>query len=180
MVASPSPEAGQPRYFAVSAPKFVVMSLASFGIYGLYWLYQNWVLERRHTGEDLSPLWRTFFSVIWIYSLLRRIRDTAGAAQVLPIWTASVTAAAYVLLNCALFLPDPYWLGSLLVVVPLVPVQLTVNRLNALLSPETPKNDSYSGKNLVLIVVGVIFYIIVILGMMVPVENESFTQWELA
>ena len=180
MVASPSPEAARPRYFAVSAPKLVVMSLASFGIYGFYWLYQNWALERVHSGEDLSPLWRTFFSVIWIYSLLRRMRDTAGTLQISPNWTAGVTAVAYVLVTCALFLPDPYWLASLLVVIPLVPVQRTVNQVNAHLAPDIPKNDSYSGKNLILIVVGLIFYILVILGMTVPAENDTFTSWVLA
>jgi hypothetical protein len=172
--------ATRPRYFAVSAPKLVVMSLASFGIYSLYWLYENWRLERSHTGEDLSPLWRTFFSVLWIYSLLRRIRDTASGAQILPGWTAGTWAGAYVLITCALFLPDPYWLASLLMVVPLVPVQRTVNQLNAILAPEAPKNDAYSGKNLVLIVVGVIFYFLLILGMMAPPANDTFTSWVLA
>lgn len=173
-------DAARPRYFAVSASKFVVMSLASFGIYGLYWLYENWVLEREHTGEDLSPLWRTFFSVVWIYSLLRRIRETATAAQVPSHWTAGVTTAAYLLITCALFLPDPYQVLSLLVVVPLVPVQRTVNRLNPVLAPAAPKNDTYTGMNVLLIVVGLIFYLLVVIGLMAPVENETLTHWVLA
>jgi hypothetical protein len=156
------------------------MSLASFGIYGFYWLYQNWVLERDHTTEELSPLWRTFFSVLWIYSLLRRIREAAGAAQVAANWTPAITAAAYIIITCCLFLPDPYWLASLLVVVPLVPVQRTVNALNALLAPEAPRNDTYSGKNLVLIIVGVILFLLLVLGMMAPVENDTYTSWVLA
>ena len=170
----------RPRYFAVSASKFVVMSLASFGIYGFYWLYENWALERAHTGEDLSPLWRTFFSVIWIYSLLKRMRETATAAQVPSHWTAAFTTAAYLLITCALFLPDPYQVLSLLVVVPLVPVQRTVNRLNAAVAPAALRNDTYTGRNLVLIVVGVIFYLLVIIGLMAPVDNETLIHWVLA
>jgi hypothetical protein len=180
MVALSSSQATQPRYFPVSPAKLVVMSLASFGIYGFYWLYQNWALERTHTNEELSPFWRTFFSVFWIYSLLRRIREAAGAAQAAPNWTPAITAAAYIIITCGLFLPDPYWLVSLLVVVPLVPVQRTVNALNAVVAPETPKNDAYSGWNVVMIIVGVIFYMLLILGMMVPVPNDSFTSWVLA
>ncbi len=170
----------RPRFFAVSPSKLVVMSLASFGIYGLYWLYQNWVLERSHTNEDLSPLWRTFFSVLWIYSLLRRMGETAAAADVPHNWTAAITAGAYVLISCSLFLPDPYWLASLLVVVPLVPVQRSVNQLNACVAPEAPRNDTYTGKNLVLIVCGVVVFVLVIVGMMAPVENDTFTSWVLA
>lgn len=173
-------DAARPRYFAVSASKFVVMSLASFGIYGFYWLYENWALEQAHTGEDLSPLWRTFFSFIWIYSLLRRMRETATAAQVPSHWTEGLTTAAYLLITCALFLPDPYQVLSLLVVAPLVPVQRTVNRLNAVLAPAAPRNDTYTGWNLVLVVVGLIFYVLVIIGLMVPVDNETLTQWVLA
>jgi hypothetical protein len=180
MVAPSSSQATQPRYFPVSPAKLVVMSLASFGIYGFYWLYQNWVLERAHANEDFSPFWRTFFSPVWIYSLLRRMRDAAGAAQVSPNWTPAITTAAYLIITGALFLPDPYWLASLLVVVPLVPVQRTVNALNAVVAPDAPRNDAYTGKNLVLIVVGVIFYVLLILGMMAPVQNDTFTTWVVA
>lgn len=177
MVAPPSPEAAPPRYFPVSPAKFVVMSLASFGIYGFYWLYQNWALERAHSGEDLSPFWRTFFSVIWIHSLLERVRQAAGAAQMPPAWTPGATTAAYLIISCSLFLPDPYWLASLLVVVPLLPVQRTVNALNAAVAPEVPRNDAYTGKNVVLILVGLIFFLLVILGMMAPAPDDTFTRW---
>jgi hypothetical protein len=180
MVALPPSQSTQPRYFSVSPAKFVVMSLASFGIYGFYWFYRNWVLERAHTNEDLSPFWRTFFAPLWIYSLLRRMRDAAGGAQVAPAWRAEISAVAYIVITCGLFLPDPYWLVSLLVVVPLVPVQRTVNALNAVVAPATSRNDAYSGKNLVLIIVGLIFYVLLILGMMAPAETDTLTTWVVA
>jgi hypothetical protein len=180
MVAPSLPQATPPRYFPVSPAKFVVMSLASFGIYGFYWFYRNWVLERAHTNEELSPFWRTFFAPLWIYSLLRRMREAAAAAQVAPTWRAEISAVGYIVITCGLFLPDPYWLVSLLVVVPLVPVQRTVNALNAVLAPETPKNDAYTGWNVVVIVVGVIFYLLLILGMMAPVPDDTLTRWVVA
>jgi lipopolysaccharide export LptBFGC system permease protein LptF len=62
----------------------------------------------------------------------------------------------------------------------LVPVQRTVNALNAVVAPDAPRNDAYTGKNLVLIVVGVIFYVLLILGMMAPVQNDTFTTWVVA
>jgi hypothetical protein len=99
---------------------------------------------------------------------------------VAPTWRAEISAVGYIVITCGLFLPDPYWLVSLLVVVPLVPVQRTVNALNAVLAPETPKNDAYTGWNVVVIVVGVIFYLLLILGMMAPVPDDTLTRWVVA
>jgi len=173
-------DAARPRYFAVSAPKFVVMSLASFGIYGIYWFYQQWALERAHTNEDLSPFWRTVFAPVWVYALLARVRAGAKAADVPTPWSALITAVAYVLLNLAWALDPPYALVGILGAVPLIPVQVTLNQLNARMAPDAPRNDTYTGWNVVLIVVGILLYVLVIVGLTVPVPNDPYTTWVVA
>ena len=49
-------------YFEVALGKVVVMSLVTFGLYELYWMYQQWKRVKIRTMEDLSPFWRTFFA----------------------------------------------------------------------------------------------------------------------
>ncbi len=173
-------EAPRPRYFPVSAQKLVVMSVASFGIYGIYWFYQQWAVERAHTGEDLSPFWRTVFAPVWIYALLLRVRAGAQATDVSPRWSATTTAAAYIALNLVWLLPLPYALVGVLAAIPLIPVQGTINGLNAGIAPDAPRNDTYTGRNVVLIVVGILLYVLVIVGMTVPIENDSYTSWVVA
>ena len=43
------------RYFPVSPAKFVVLSLLTFGIYGIYWFYKNWRYVRE---RDDSTIWQ--------------------------------------------------------------------------------------------------------------------------
>jgi hypothetical protein len=52
-----------PIFFAVSIPKFIVLSICSIGIYDLYWFYKNWQLVRAREQSDISPFWRAFFGI---------------------------------------------------------------------------------------------------------------------
>src|SRR5688500_2838133 len=61
--------------FNVGTPKLVLMSISTFNFYCVYWLYKNWVAERELSGEAIVPWARALFSVIFIYSLARRVID---------------------------------------------------------------------------------------------------------
>ena len=74
---------------------------------------------------------------------------------------------------CLWRLPDPYWLVSYLSFVPLLPVQSAVNRLNSVAAPDAPRNDSYSGANVVMIVVGGLLLALAIFGTFLPAEAGS-------
>ncbi|MFV3287381.1 hypothetical protein ACNFBR_01440 [Pseudomonas sp. NY11955] len=67
--------AEQPPFFVVSPGKVAVMGFFTFGIYWLYCFYQNWKLHQARTGEQVSPFWRCFFAIFFIYPLLRRVND---------------------------------------------------------------------------------------------------------
>jgi hypothetical protein len=62
-VGTPPIPDGQPIFFPVSPLKLVVMSTVTFGIYELYWFYQNWKLVKHRTRRDIMPFWRAFLRV---------------------------------------------------------------------------------------------------------------------
>lgn len=165
--------ATRPRYFAVAAPKFVVMSACSLGIYELYWFYRNWRAEREHTGESLSPLLRTFFAPVFAYSLFRRIRGSAGEKGVASEWSAGLLALAFFVLLATWRLPDPWWLLSLVSFLPLLPVLETVRRLNAVVAPAAPPNASYSGVNVLVIILGGLLLVGGVIGTFLPEEEPA-------
>jgi len=150
--------------FAVSTSKFVVISLCSLGFYQLYWAYKHWDAQRRRDQEDLSPFWRAFFAPLWGFSLLPRLQRITAVYGAPATWSGSALALAYFLLGIAWRLPDPWWLVSILSFLPLLVVQRSINRLNALVAPDAPRNDSYSGLNVVLIVIGGLVLLLAILG----------------
>jgi hypothetical protein len=158
--------------FAVSRSKLFVMSLCTFGLYELYWAYKHWVAIRQRERENLMPFWRAFFGVLWAFSLFPRIQRLAAGHGIEATWSGSVLALAYLILEASWRLPDPLWLVSFLSVLPLLVVQGAVNKLNAALAPDAPRNNSYSGLNVAIIIVGGLFLLLAILGTLVPVPEE--------
>jgi hypothetical protein len=70
-------------------------------------------------------------------------------------------------------LPDPYWLVSLLGFLPVLVAQRSVNGLNAAVAPDAPRNASYSGLNVVAIVIGGLLLLFAILGTILPLEEPT-------
>ena len=159
--------------FAVGAGKLVVMSLCTFGFYQLYWAYKHWDAQRRRENENLSPFWRAFFAPLWGFSLFPRLQRMTGMYGVPAAWSGGALGLAYFLLNLIVRLPDPYWLISLLNFIPCVIAQRSINALNAHVAPEAPRNDTYSGLNVVGILVGGLFLLLAILGTLVTFEEQA-------
>jgi len=123
---------------------------------------------RRREQESLSPFWRAFFAPLWGFSLLPRLQQLTAIYGVPATWSGSGLALAYFLVHIAYRLPDPLWLVSLLSFLPLLVVQRSVNELNRAVAPEAPRNDSYSGLNVVGIVLGGTIVLLAILGTLMP------------
>jgi hypothetical protein len=153
-------------YFPVSTVKLAVMSIVTFGLYQIYWFYQHWTRERARTGEGLWPLPRAIFGVLFAYSLARRIRGQAVAVKVPTLESPGLLAVAYFLLNGASLLPNPYSLIWLVAFVPLLPIQGAANRINQQVAPAAPRNDAYSGANIVMIVFGGILLLLAVVGLL--------------
>ena len=154
--------------FGVALPKFVVMSLCTFGVYQAYWAYKHWAAYRRREQEDLSPFWRAVFTPLFAFSLLPRMQQLTGTYGVPATWSGSALAVGYFLMNISWRLPDPLWLVALFSFLPLLVVQQSINKLNAAVAPDAPRNDSYSGLNVVMIVVGGLVLLLAILGTLFP------------
>lgn len=153
-------------FFPVATHKFMVLSIFSFGLYDLYWSYQHWKRVRADSGEILSPFWRAFFAPLWNFVLFGEIRDTALAGGLKVRWHTGVLAGSYLLLSASSWLPNPWGLFSLCAFLPLVPVQLAAQRINALhgASVKEYRNTKYSAANIILIAVGGVLLFLTLLG----------------
>jgi quinol-cytochrome oxidoreductase complex cytochrome b subunit len=143
-------------FFPVATHKFIVLSIFSFGLYGLYWSYQHWKRVGAESAEILSPFWRAFFAPLWNFMLFGDIRNAALTSGLKVRWHTGVLAGSYLLLSSSSRLPDPWSLLTLCAFVPLVPVQLAAERINALhgASVQESRNTKYSAANIILITCG--------------------------
>jgi len=159
----------EPTYFPVGLPKLAVMSIATLGVYILYWFYVNWKAARRLDGDNPWPLARALFYPIMSYALFRRIELYALRIGLRERVAALGLALALFLLELAVKLPDPWWLVTFLAFVPLLPVQATVNAINAKAAPHADPNRRFTAWNVVGIVLGAAFLALIVIGLFVTV-----------
>jgi hypothetical protein len=149
--------------FPVATHKFMVLSICTFGLYEMYWSYQNWLrLER--PKERISPLWRAIFAPIWSFALFGRIKERAGNDGIPVEWNPNILAAIYLVLALLFRLPDPWWLLVYLRFVPMIPVQQTAQRHNIRISFANTRNASYTTRNVITIVVGGTLFVLAVVG----------------
>jgi transglutaminase-like putative cysteine protease len=72
------PYTGETIYFPVALPKFALMWICTFGTYGFYWFYRNWLYVKRRDGSSIMPALRALFCPFWYYPLYAELlRDNA-------------------------------------------------------------------------------------------------------
>ncbi len=67
------PESAQKYSNKVPIWRLVFLSVITFNLYQVYWFYKNWRFFKEKEKLEISPFWRAIFSVIFIYSILKRI-----------------------------------------------------------------------------------------------------------
>jgi hypothetical protein len=159
---------GQPLFFPVSRLKLIIMSIVTFGIYELYWFYKNWKLIKQRTGDNIMPFWRAFFGVIFCYSCFKEIKEVAKTQNVTFPSTPGLLATIWIVFTITWRLPDPYWLVCLSAPLVLLPIQKTINNLNAVVAPNHNPNSRFSAWNIVGIIFGVIWLLLAFVGTFFP------------
>ena len=119
-------------WFPVSLLKLSVMSICTFGLYELYWFYENWKLIKQRRRSDILPFWRAFFAYFFCYQCFDEIREEARKLGLTPLPPAGPLAAGWIITTLLWRLPDPYWLVTFLSFVFILPVQAVANRINSM------------------------------------------------
>ncbi|MCW0394250.1 hypothetical protein NB696_003798 [Xanthomonas sacchari] len=114
--------------FAPSAAKLALLCATSFGWYALYWFYRNWRALRLLSGRRrISPVWRSVFSLLWVFACFRELERIIGAQRgALVGWLGP--ALAYVCLSLLGAWPSALSLLTLLTWTPVVLVNQRLAR----------------------------------------------------
>ena len=182
-----------PAFFTVSENKLLNMYVLSFGLYGIYWFYQNWKLQQRFMDKKIYPVWRSLFAIIFIYPLFRRIQAHAGdiARQegFNPGFLASLYIATFVLDTLADMINTNTTLlqgvsNAMLTVFslamffisayPLMKAQAVINRINGDILGF--QNNSYSLSSYLVIAFGLFVWMMFALGFLA--ESLGFMNGE--
>jgi hypothetical protein len=64
-------------FYVVSAKKFWLLFVLTFGFYVVAWMYLHWDMIRKRTNESLWPAPRAFFDIFFYHALLERFQHAA-------------------------------------------------------------------------------------------------------
>lgn len=161
-------------FFQTAPSKVLLYSLASFGIYALYWFYQQWDQRKSH-GEDVAPLARGIFSIFFAYSLFKSVNQEIEVNQEIgrisePIkpLAAGVLAILFIVPNFLWRLPDALGFIGILSFLSMMIAQRKINELHAALGYDTQEGMKHSVGGLVLLVVGTLWWMLVLIGLFMP------------
>jgi hypothetical protein len=155
-------------FFSVSLVKLAVLSLSTFGIYELYWLYRQWKAIQQRTGARISPFWRTFFTPLFCYSCFSFIAKEGRRRGLDRPPVIGLLAVAWIICRFAARLPAPWWLLTLSSVFFLLPIQAYANRIIAVEAPGLDKNSRFTLWNWLTAVLGGICVVLAIFGTLLP------------
>ena len=80
--------------YPVSLSKFILLSLATAGMYSFIWMWKNWLWLRAQGQKSAWPFIYSIFSIITIFSLVRKVRE-ASQQSAKPLRYATGIAVFY-------------------------------------------------------------------------------------
>jgi hypothetical protein len=165
-----------PPFFQTSPQKVALLSLATLGLYHLYWFYKQWDRRKAH-DEDVIPVLRSIFGVLFAYSLFQSVNreiernaepGVSFAGLALEPLNAGGLALGYFFLNMLWRFTDLLSLAGLFAFFPLVMAQKRINQLHAELGYDPAEGSSYSAGTIATLVVGGLFWLLIIVGLVMP------------
>ena len=155
------------------------MSIVSFGLYEVYWIYKNWRYVQERDNLHINAFWRAVFSIFYCHSLLRRISEDKDARSLqVPSFSPNGLATGWVVLviisNVLSRVPGipasmvAAFIPSFLC---LVPVQKYVNSVTELENSDH-QFHRWSWGQILLLVIGGIIWGLLLLGLVLGDSGE--------
>jgi len=144
--------------------KFCTLYIFTLGIYQLPWAHKQWKFIKERDHLNISPWLRAWFLPFYLYSLCQKAFALAEEQGYRSKPSPFQVTFFYWLLIILTRLPDPLWLISLFTFLPLLTVIRAINYYWAQQQPTLLTNQSFTGREILWIMFGVILWLLVIIG----------------
>jgi len=151
----------------INVNKFIALSLITVGLYNFWWIYKSWRFIRDQEKSEILPAFRTIFSLFFLIPLFNRILKLAKRSGYEPNYPSIILFIGFLLVSFLAYLPEPYFLFSLVGFVFLIPPFKAIKY--AIANCEGFKENelrTFNGRQIFLLVIFGIIWILYILGFM--------------
>jgi hypothetical protein len=148
-----------------SFQKFLLLAIASFGLYQIYWMYRTWRFFKEKDNLDVMPVWRAIFGIFFISSLFENIKNFARRNGSSKDYSSAGLAVGFFFANLLGRLPEPYWILSLVSILcfmsPLQAFEEAIENSPA----HTPTKSGIGGGEIVVLVLGASLWALILVGL---------------
>lgn len=164
-------------FYPVSMPKFILMWLFTFSVYGMYWFYKNFQYIKQQEKNAIMPIARGIFYNFWYYPLWNKlVQDSENRFsrshlpnKILAILMALAFLSIYFLSDITALIIPSFILGALLLL-PLVNYILFVNGTE---SKALKNNSTWSFRHYLLGLLSIPMYILFLGSEVGIMPNEA-------
>jgi hypothetical protein len=170
------------RYYAVSLPKLVALSVSTIGFYAIYWMYKQWDALRDSNAirSGSTPILRGLFALFFFHDLFAKIRAHVTEAGLSSRAASSALATLAVILilggNVLAKQPEPLaflcFVVQTLLVLPLAIAQSEINNYTRAVDPAAKLDSRFSAGTILVIVLGLLIWATMILAFLLPAPTE--------
>ena len=155
----------------LSAQKFIILCVFSLGLYELWWIYKSWSFFRDKDNLDIMPAARAIFAIFFLNSLFDRIQDFSKSKGYTKTFSSIGYFIGFIGLNLTSNFPDPYWIISFISMFLLIPALESLNYgIKNSGNYNVIENGKYNNRQIGLIIVGSLFWILILIGIFLPTE----------
>jgi hypothetical protein len=141
-------------------------------LYDVWWSYKAWRFFKQKDNLDIMPAIRTLLAIIFLHSLFSNILNYAKEKGYEQNYSPTFAFLGVIVFNLMGQLPDPYWLISTLTFL------FMIGPFNALNYAKQKADDinvkiqnGFSSRQIALIIISILFWGLVILGLMAPDDH---------
>ena len=168
---------GETEFYVVSQQKFLILYIATLGLYSFYWFYKHWQQYKIRHQESMWPIMRAIFQIFFTHSLFENFRVRLMDKKLTYAWAPGVLATIYVVIILTesvanrmsikgIGLPLTDYLGFLLFPLQIWILYKAQGAANvACECPKGEKNSLLTAANYFWIVVGGVFWLLVAIGL---------------
>jgi len=93
-------------FYVVSLNKFLILFVATIGMYQLYWFYNNWSLYKLSSGEKIWPIPRAIFCIFFTHSLFEKFDEKNKQLNNAFNWSSYTLATLFVSFSVVSYVLD--------------------------------------------------------------------------
>jgi len=158
----------------INANKFIFLSIISFGLYEIWWTYKAWRFFNQKEKLNINPAVRTIFSVFFLISLFNKILRFAKEKGYYNSYSSILLFVGVFVINLSIYLHHSFFLliaifGFVFFIPPFMALNFAKRNSTDFI---VTKQTSFNGRQIVLIVIGVIFWALILLAFIGTLINN--------